>query len=237
MERVSPHADPSPLDGASPLDDSELETLDHLLEEAPGGDAMMLEELDGFLAALACGAEVVPPEEYLPEILGAQPEGGASSAPSSRLLSLIARHAAATEAALAAEQWAPVLAHDERGDPDGVAWAVGFLRGVELRADSWDAMLAEEGFEDVLQAAESIASTLDDDADGPTPGRRERLALVDQMIADATDAFEFFRPFRQAGTLPQQMRGNTVRNAAPRPGRNDPCPCGSGRKYKHCHGR
>ena len=26
-------------------------------------------------------------------------------------------------------------------------------------------------------------------------------------------------------------------HAAPRPGRNDPCPCGSGRKYKHCHGR
>jgi preprotein translocase subunit SecA len=20
------------------------------------------------------------------------------------------------------------------------------------------------------------------------------------------------------------------------PGRNDPCPCGSGKKYKHCHG-
>ncbi|MCB0236226.1 MAG: SEC-C domain-containing protein [Anaerolineae bacterium] len=20
-------------------------------------------------------------------------------------------------------------------------------------------------------------------------------------------------------------------------GRNDPCPCGSGRKFKHCHGR
>jgi SEC-C motif-containing protein len=24
--------------------------------------------------------------------------------------------------------------------------------------------------------------------------------------------------------------------AAPRPGRNEPCPCGSGRKYKRCHG-
>jgi preprotein translocase subunit SecA len=22
----------------------------------------------------------------------------------------------------------------------------------------------------------------------------------------------------------------------PRVGRNDPCPCGSGKKYKHCHG-
>ena len=21
------------------------------------------------------------------------------------------------------------------------------------------------------------------------------------------------------------------------PGRNDPCPCGSGKKFKHCHGR
>jgi uncharacterized protein YecA (UPF0149 family) len=24
--------------------------------------------------------------------------------------------------------------------------------------------------------------------------------------------------------------------AQPRPGRNDPCPCGSGKKYKKCHG-
>jgi preprotein translocase subunit SecA len=23
----------------------------------------------------------------------------------------------------------------------------------------------------------------------------------------------------------------------PHVGRNDPCPCGSGKKYKHCHGR
>jgi SEC-C motif domain protein len=25
--------------------------------------------------------------------------------------------------------------------------------------------------------------------------------------------------------------------AAPKVGRNDPCPCGSGKKFKHCHGR
>jgi preprotein translocase subunit SecA len=25
--------------------------------------------------------------------------------------------------------------------------------------------------------------------------------------------------------------------AEPKVGRNDPCPCGSGKKYKHCHGR
>ncbi len=34
-----------------------------------------------------------------------------------------------------------------------------------------------------------------------------------------------------AGTVSQ-----TVVNAGPRVGRNDPCPCGSGKKYKKCHG-
>jgi SEC-C motif-containing protein len=29
----------------------------------------------------------------------------------------------------------------------------------------------------------------------------------------------------------------TVVRAAPKVGRNDPCPCGSGKKYKHCHGK
>ena len=29
----------------------------------------------------------------------------------------------------------------------------------------------------------------------------------------------------------------SVQRAAPKVGRNEPCPCGSGRKYKHCHGK
>jgi len=29
----------------------------------------------------------------------------------------------------------------------------------------------------------------------------------------------------------------TVRRETPKVGRNDPCPCGSGKKYKHCHGK
>jgi preprotein translocase subunit SecA len=28
-----------------------------------------------------------------------------------------------------------------------------------------------------------------------------------------------------------------VMTDTPRVGRNDPCPCGSGKKYKHCHGK
>ena len=32
-------------------------------------------------------------------------------------------------------------------------------------------------------------------------------------------------------------REETVKGTVPRVGRNEPCPCGSGKKYKHCHGK
>ncbi|MFI5366652.1 MAG: SEC-C metal-binding domain-containing protein [Candidatus Binatia bacterium] len=40
------------------------------------------------------------------------------------------------------------------------------------------------------------------------------------------------------GGVPQQPQGkpSTVRRDADKVGRNDPCPCGSGKKYKKCHG-
>jgi preprotein translocase subunit SecA len=34
-----------------------------------------------------------------------------------------------------------------------------------------------------------------------------------------------------------EAKGETVRRERPKVGRNDPCPCGSGKKYKKCHGK
>jgi preprotein translocase subunit SecA len=34
-----------------------------------------------------------------------------------------------------------------------------------------------------------------------------------------------------------EPQGTTVIRNYPKVGRNDPCPCGSGKKYKICHGR
>ncbi|HEX8107714.1 MAG TPA: SEC-C metal-binding domain-containing protein, partial [Kofleriaceae bacterium] len=33
------------------------------------------------------------------------------------------------------------------------------------------------------------------------------------------------------------VRAEPVRRERPKVGRNDPCPCGSGKKYKKCHGK
>jgi len=37
----------------------------------------------------------------------------------------------------------------------------------------------------------------------------------------------------QQGAAPQQVQ---IKRSVPKVGRNDPCPCGSGKKYKYCHG-
>ena len=42
---------------------------------------------------------------------------------------------------------------------------------------------------------------------------------------------------RAAATAPQgEQKVKTIRTEEPKVGRNDPCPCGSGKKYKKCHG-
>ncbi|MDR3312644.1 MAG: preprotein translocase subunit SecA [Spirochaetaceae bacterium] len=43
----------------------------------------------------------------------------------------------------------------------------------------------------------------------------------------------------ERGATAQGRQGDsvTVVRTQPKVGRNDPCPCGSGKKYKHCHGR
>ena len=40
-----------------------------------------------------------------------------------------------------------------------------------------------------------------------------------------------------AESVSQGARQETIRRQEDKLGRNDPCPCGSGKKYKQCHGR
>jgi preprotein translocase subunit SecA len=41
----------------------------------------------------------------------------------------------------------------------------------------------------------------------------------------------------EAADAQAQASQTPVHREGPKVGRNDPCPCGSGKKYKHCHGR
>jgi preprotein translocase subunit SecA len=81
--------------------------------------------------------------------------------------------------------------------------------------------------------------------------RQQRLARALQaQHAEAISPIQAMPSSSDAGADPKNAGGNVMeldpRASAPpsapfvRPlpkvGRNEPCPCGSGRKYKHCHG-
>lgn len=76
----------------------------------------------------------------------------------------------------------------------------------------------------LLLAPEALAHYVSDLYPGRTMGR-------DALIDEACFAVQDLRLF----WLEHAVR-TTPRRAEPRPGRNDPCPCGSGKKYKKCHG-
>lgn len=64
-------------------------------------------------------------------------------------------------------------------------------------------------------------------------GRRPRISIGHNMRAMGIDSFEQMMDMAQNGEdLPSQPFHSSVKV-----GRNDPCPCGSGKKYKHCCGR
>ena len=61
----------------------------------------------------------------------------------------------------------------------------------------------------------------------PSRGDKLVLAVARSIVRDAAQALPEVEP-------PRLFGGGTVRREAPGAGRNDPCPCGSGKKYKKC---
>ena len=67
-----------------------------------------------------------------------------------------------------------------------------------------------------------------------------------EQVAEAAEAIEnqasqlsnvtYTHP-NEDGSVSQEADPATVADEVPRVGRNDPCPCGSGKKYKACHGK
>ena len=115
----------------------------------------------------------------------------------------------------------------------GREWALGFFEGVGLREEGWDRWLEEHDWiEDIFDLLERLVTGEVTDPEDPGKAAtalpyRERLGIVMDlpgMLADLNHHhFESLTP-----------RTPIRREAGP--GRNDPCPCGSGKKYKKCCG-
>ena len=234
------------------LDDAQIARLSDLLEQrAVPFRGFNLEALDGFLSALVVAPSPVPAQEWQPLVWGGKPPRWNSEAEAAEVQTLLQGHwnMCAARARhgegdlpdhLMPLMWLPedpeqddeALAEDELDV--GREWALGFFEGVALREAGWDQWLdAHDWIDEIFALLGQLVTGVEGDGtegeagQGKPIGYRERLEIVMDlpgMLADLNhhhvEALTPRTPIRREES----------------PGRNDPCSCGSGKKYKKCCG-
>jgi uncharacterized protein len=242
------------------LGPEDFDLLDGLLDAMRENDEEIpqWEFCEGFLAALVCSRRAIPPSEYWPVLLGED------FAPA-RQMEFVwhwKRRWREIEQALDADVQAlddersyqpevldtrgaiASLPPEERGDVEGEAipsfaqvWALGFMYAVENWPEDWAAPRDKEAAGMLDDALDAIVALTEDDTgkpevsmfteDGPPSVSQQRLDDFGEAIWAVYDLRQLWKSLGP--------RVETVRKEAA-PGRNDPCPCGSGKKFKKCHG-
>lgn len=230
---------------SSPLTEKELDDLsDFLLNRVdethdadPDFDCGMvdLSELDGFLTAIVSGPNVVPPSTWLPVVWGEEEPVWESVDEFQRVFSLVVRHMNSVARSLEAglEHFEPLFnEHRVKGEAHLVVddWCYGYMMGVALDPHAWqvtDGRVAEMLTPITLFGTEGGWKILDD------LEREQADAMRNAIPQAAHDAYVYWLE-RRGGAQRASATARPHRRAVPKVGRNDPCPCGSGKKYKNC---
>lgn len=244
LAQATPTPTPSTAyDMMAPLSDEELDELSQFLLEVADDEAMTLDMLDGYLHAIAIGPETVMPRQWLPKVWG--DEAGAMLPPAedteqlNHILGLVMRHYNSIlwgfeqRPSLVAPLWGTFqyAASAEEFD-DAEIWAYGFNEGVQLSRAAWEPLFVDPVGKHYyrpigLLGAEDFSP--DQEALIRTPQQRHALA---QEIPDCLlQIHAYWLPLREA-VAERQL----AQRISTKVGRNEPCPCGSGKKFKKCCG-
>jgi uncharacterized protein len=222
---------PSAAEVLPGLSASEEAWLDwQLLTLSATGAAMPLESVDGYFTALHICPDAPPLAGNTAPIWAGATAQERFSRPvvAEAAEALLDRwFAAARDCFARGIAMPPYLEIDDPDLSEGALWGMGFVAGLEQMDASWRLLLTRPAVENlvrpILLLAEA-AEPLDDDA------------------SDEEETARFVRCGEILDELPDAMQSlwQLVRKTAVRPdrsvGRNDPCPCGSGRKFKKCCG-
>jgi uncharacterized protein len=235
--------------------ETELDALEDCCRRLAGFRAgVSVEWADGFLTALAAGPRRIDTPQALSAMFGddfarcfADPDDHAQAVDAIEARLAVLRRQLDAEVLLDEPdqlRLAPILLQpaDAPGAApgpaerdDGVEWASGFLDAVQAFPDDWPE--PDRDTDDGRMALDALASitalTLEPDALAADLAERrpERTLSRDELVDEACWAAQDLRLY----WIDHAPRPATIR-LAPQPGRNDPCPCGSGRKFKKCCG-
>ena len=229
-------------------DPSALQTfLDH--PSRPAG-ALTYHELQGFLFTVVSAPELIPPSDWLPIIFGEEEASFTSPNEAQEILSqIMALYNTINAAVLDPPTLLPAdcqLRDDVLTNFDDEApiarWSRGFLHGHRWLEELWEDLPEE--------VAEELDATL------MALGFFSSREMAESFHAEATSGEQSFEAMANAihRVLPSAVAqdahmGRSIATVLAEPdwdepekthdaktGRNDPCPCGSGKKYKKCCG-
>lgn len=260
-----PDADlPTPEQDAASATIDVLEDALAALHEA-GHEVPDWEFCEGFLTALLCTRRAVPESEWLPVLLGKQADAlfatpGEHTRFAMAWLEREAQIRTALEANVellddpralepAVTDWRGLLqtlteaeraeALAEGGQPPalGQSWGSGFLAVVDTWDEDWAPPRDKDIADSMGDALATLAELTEDDRAEPSFNLYEEGAAPSvsearfEALGEAIWAvYDLYAIGRSLGPRIAPVRNDD------KVGRNDPCPCGSGKKFKKCHG-
>ena len=230
----------------TPLSENEINELDSfLMSDATSNETMMLSCLDGFLTAIISGPVMLKPSDWLPRIWGPSKEDAPTfdtNTKEERVIDLIMRHYNGINWNLHqdTDHFEPVFDinvydDDPREYVDGELWAHGYMTAIDMQLECWKPVIDSKHGIKMLRPIQLLGAaeiTPEDEALVQTPTQREELSK--QISASVGWIYKFWAPNRRA--VAERTITNTPEHENPKPSRNAPCPCGSGRKFKKCCG-
>jgi len=133
----------------------------------------------------------------------------------------------------------PILYLSPDGKMLAADWAEGFMDAVSLREDEWEELFNVE--DDRYLMSPIMALLQDMDGNSFVDRTPEELVKVTQKRAlflpvVINEIYEFWKERRSRFGGNEFTCGSNNQPFGNKVGRNEPCICGSGRKYKRCRG-
>ena len=214
------------------FDEAARSRLMELLDaKSEAHNTMRCDEVQGFMMALLSGPDALNPTNWLPEILG---EESLFDAKERTEIERLVMAMAADMRMKLDEKILPDLwfYEDEAGNPDFYTWCNAYLYALDIVPTDWFEAVDQEEFEDLFYPIMALGGIYDDEENGEVIlhlNEKELTQLESDLPHVLLDIYWYWQAIIN--------KPQTVRREGEKVGRNDPCPCDSGKKYKACCGK
>ncbi len=194
-------------------------------------NTMRCDEVQAFMLALLTGPDALNPNDWLPEVLGE--EGLFDAKERTEIERLVMALAADIRLKLEDKKLPDLwLYEDEAGNPDVYTWCNAYLYALDVVPTDWFEAVNQEEFEDLFYPIMALGGIYDEEENGEVILHLTEKELTDLESELPHVLLDIYFYWQAIINKPQ-----TVRREGEKIGRNDPCPCQSGKKYKACCGK